>query len=135
MPDNHREAGGSGGLRRRGGEESVFSLRPILESENDRLWGQLCRRFHAWSCMVGLTAYVGLYEIGRPKKGETVFVSSAFGAVGQLVGQFAKLVGCHVVGSAGSKEKPHLVGLPQGVREPFPWLPLLLLFPSPPPCG
>jgi len=40
-----------------------------------------------------------------PKKGETVFISSAFGAVGQLVGQLAKLMGCYVVGSAGSQEK------------------------------
>ncbi|PQQ03384.1 2-alkenal reductase (NADP(+)-dependent)-like isoform X2 [Prunus yedoensis var. nudiflora] len=38
-------------------------------------------------------------------KGEYVYVSSAFGAVGQLVGQFAKLMGCYVVGSAGSQEK------------------------------
>uniref|UniRef100_A0A3Q7EI18 Oxidoreductase N-terminal domain-containing protein n=1 Tax=Solanum lycopersicum TaxID=4081 RepID=A0A3Q7EI18_SOLLC len=49
--------------------------------------------------------YVGFYEICSPKKGETVFVSAASGAVGQLVGQFAKMLGCYVVGSAGSKEK------------------------------
>ena len=55
--------------------------------------------------MPGMTAYVGFYEICNPKKGETVFVSAASGAVGQLVGQFAKLLGCYVVGSAGSKEK------------------------------
>lgn len=53
----------------------------------------------------GLTAYVGFYEICSPKKGETVFVSAASGAVGQLVGQFAKMAGCYVVGSASSKEK------------------------------
>lgn len=52
-----------------------------------------------------MTAYAGFYEICSPKKGETVFVSAASGAVGQLVGQFAKLMGCYVVGSAGSKEK------------------------------
>ncbi|KAK4359747.1 hypothetical protein RND71_021976 [Anisodus tanguticus] len=40
-----------------------------------------------------------------PKKGETVFVSAASGAVGQLVGKFAKMLGCFVVGSAGTKEK------------------------------
>ena len=39
------------------------------------------------------------------KEGETVLISSAFGAVGQLVGQLAKLTGCYVVGSAGSQEK------------------------------
>ncbi|KAK9200549.1 hypothetical protein WN944_015747 [Citrus x changshan-huyou] len=55
--------------------------------------------------MPGLTAYGGLYELCSPKKGEYVYVSAASGAVGQLVGQFAKLVGCDVVGSAGSKEK------------------------------
>ena len=55
--------------------------------------------------MPGLTAYVGLYEICAPKKGEYVYVSAASGAVGQLVGQFAKLSGCYVVGSAGTKEK------------------------------
>ena len=53
----------------------------------------------------GITAYAGFYEICSPKKGEYVFVSSASGAVGQLVGQFAKLTGCYVVGSAGSQQK------------------------------
>ena len=55
--------------------------------------------------MPGMTAYAGFYEICTPKKGEYVYVSSASGAVGQLVGQFAKLLGCYVVGSAGTKEK------------------------------
>jgi NADPH-dependent curcumin reductase CurA len=55
--------------------------------------------------MPGMTAYAGFYELCSPKKGEYVFISSAFGAVGQLVGQFAKLMGCYVVGSAGSQEK------------------------------
>lgn len=55
--------------------------------------------------MPGMTAYVGFYEICSPKKGDYVFISSAFGAVGQIVGQLAKLMGCYVVGSAGSKDK------------------------------
>ncbi|KAL6548638.1 hypothetical protein OROGR_009059 [Orobanche gracilis] len=55
--------------------------------------------------MAGMTAYAGFFEVSSPKKGETVFISAAAGAVGQLVGQFAKLMGCYVVGSAGSKEK------------------------------
>jgi NADPH-dependent curcumin reductase CurA len=55
--------------------------------------------------MPGLTAYAGLLEIGEPKEGETVFVSAAAGAVGQIVGQIAKLKGCRVVGSAGSDDK------------------------------
>ncbi|CAK7222819.1 hypothetical protein SBRCBS47491_004992 [Sporothrix bragantina] len=55
--------------------------------------------------MPGLTAYSALYEIGQPKKGETVFVSSAAGAVGQMVGQIAKRVGLRVIGSVGSDDK------------------------------
>ncbi|KAM4105687.1 hypothetical protein ACB094_04G010600 [Castanea mollissima] len=58
--------------------------------------------------MPGMTAYAGFYEVGKPKEGEYVFVSAASGAVGQLIGQFAKLEGCYVVGSAGSKEKNKL---------------------------
>ncbi|XVE80823.1 hypothetical protein DITRI_Ditri15bG0011500 [Diplodiscus trichospermus] len=53
----------------------------------------------------GFSAYAGFYEVCSPKKWEYVFVSAASGGVGQLVGQFAKLMGCYVVGSAGSKEK------------------------------
>jgi NADPH-dependent curcumin reductase CurA len=60
--------------------------------------------------MPGLTAYVGLLDIGRPKPGETVLVSAAAGAVGSLVGQLAKIQGCRAVGSAGSDDKVrHLV--------------------------
>jgi NADPH-dependent curcumin reductase CurA len=55
--------------------------------------------------MPGMTAYVGLLDIGKPKEGETVFVSAASGAVGSIVCQIAKLKGCRVVGSAGSDEK------------------------------
>jgi len=55
--------------------------------------------------MPGLTAYVGLLDIGKPKAGETVFVSAASGAVGSIVCQIAKLKGCYTVGSAGSDEK------------------------------
>ena len=55
--------------------------------------------------MPGLTAYVGLLDIGRPRAGETVFVSAAAGAVGTVVCQIARLKGCRVVGSAGSPDK------------------------------
>ncbi len=55
--------------------------------------------------MPGLTAYFGLTEIGKPKAGETVLVTSAAGAVGSIVGQIAKIIGCRVAGCAGSKEK------------------------------
>jgi len=53
----------------------------------------------------GLTAYFGLLDVGQPKAGETVVVSGAAGAVGQTVGQLAKLRGCRVVGIAGGPAK------------------------------
>jgi hypothetical protein len=55
--------------------------------------------------VAGLTAYFGLLEIGKPKSGETVVVSAAAGSVGSIVGQIAKIRGCHVVGIAGGKDK------------------------------
>ncbi|KAB1218168.1 2-alkenal reductase (NADP(+)-dependent) [Morella rubra] len=69
--------------------------------------------------MPGMTAYAGFYEICSPKKGENVFISAASGAVGQLVGQFAKLLGCYVVGSAGSKDKVDLLKEKFGFDEAF----------------
>lgn len=59
--------------------------------------------------MPGLTAYLGFTEIGLPKAGETLVISGAAGAVGLLVGQIGKLLGCHVVGIAGSDEKVELL--------------------------
>ncbi len=55
--------------------------------------------------MPGMTAYMGLLEIGQPQSGETVVVAAATGAVGSNVGQIARLKGCRVVGIAGSREK------------------------------
>jgi len=55
--------------------------------------------------MPGLTAYVGLLDIGQPKPGETVVVSAAAGAVGSAVGQMAKIKGCRAVGVAGGRAK------------------------------
>ncbi|MEM7407813.1 MAG: NADP-dependent oxidoreductase [Pseudomonadota bacterium] len=55
--------------------------------------------------MPGLTAYVGMFDIGSPREGETAYVSAAAGAVGQLAAQFARLKGARVVGSAGSEAK------------------------------
>jgi NADPH-dependent curcumin reductase CurA len=55
--------------------------------------------------MPGMTAYFGFTELCLPKAGETVVVSGAAGAVGSAVGQIAKILGCHVVGVAGTAEK------------------------------
>jgi NADPH-dependent curcumin reductase CurA len=54
---------------------------------------------------IGLTAYFGLLDVGKPKAGETVVVSAAAGAVGSLVGQIAKIHGCRVVGITSTEEK------------------------------
>ena len=55
--------------------------------------------------MPGRTAYIGMMNIGNPKKGETLVVSAASGAVGSVVGQIGKIHGCRVVGVVGNKEK------------------------------
>ncbi|CAN6540817.1 unnamed protein product [Malus baccata var. baccata] len=67
----------------------------------------------------GLTAYGGFFEVCKPKKGERVFVSAASGSVGNLVGQYAKLFGCYVVGCAGSKEKVALLKAKLGFDDAF----------------
>jgi NADPH-dependent curcumin reductase CurA len=53
--------------------------------------------------MTGLTAYFGLLDIGKPKSTETIVVSGAAGAVGMVVGQIAKIQGCHVIGIGPSR--------------------------------
>lgn len=55
--------------------------------------------------MTGLTAFLGLHEIGKPKKGETLVVSGSAGAVGSVVGQIGKILGLNVIGIAGTDEK------------------------------
>ena len=55
--------------------------------------------------MPGMTAYMGLLDIGQPKAGETVVVAAATGAVGSMVGQIAKIQGCNVIGIAGGEKK------------------------------
>ncbi len=69
--------------------------------------------------MTGLTAYLGLTEIGKPKAGETLFVSGAAGAVGSVVGQIGKILGCRVVGLAGTDEKVALLKSKFGFDEAF----------------
>src|SRR6185369_8587483 len=53
----------------------------------------------------GMTGYFGLLDIGQPRPGDTVVVSGAAGAVGQTVGQLARIKGCRVVGIAGGRAK------------------------------
>jgi NADPH-dependent curcumin reductase CurA len=59
--------------------------------------------------ITGLSAYIALMDIGKPKKGETLVVSGAAGAVGSIVGQIGKLMGCKVVGIVGTDEKKALI--------------------------
>jgi NADPH-dependent curcumin reductase CurA len=59
----------------------------------------------SWLGMPGMTAYFGLLDVARPRPGDTVVVSAASGAVGQLVGQIAKLAGCRAVAIAGDDGK------------------------------
>lgn len=58
-----------------------------------------------FSLHIGMTAYFGLLDVGNPEAGETLVVSSAAGGVGSLVGQIGKIMGCRVVGIAGSDQK------------------------------
>ncbi|XBI88375.1 hypothetical protein VPH35_026345 [Triticum aestivum] len=69
--------------------------------------------------MPGLTAYAGFFDVSKPKKGDYLFISAASGAVGQLVGQLAKITGCYVVGSAGSDEKVNLLKTKFGFDDAF----------------
>ena len=59
--------------------------------------------------MPGLTAYFGLLEIGKPIVGETLVVSAASGAVGAIVGQLGKMMGCRVIGTAGTNQKVNYI--------------------------
>ena len=59
--------------------------------------------------MTGMTAYMGLTQIGKPKAGETIVVSGAAGAVGSTAGQIGKILGCRVVGIAGTDEKVEML--------------------------
>merc|ERR1711892_1301858 len=73
---------------------------------NPKNMGKLSKSILLGVCgMPGNTAYFGLTEICEAKKGDTVVVSGAAGAVGNLVGQIAKNIGCRVIGFAGTEEK------------------------------
>ncbi|TKY73180.1 2-alkenal reductase (NADP(+)-dependent) [Spatholobus suberectus] len=67
----------------------------------------------------GLSAYAGFFEGCRPRKGEKVFVSAGPGSVGNLVGQYAKILGCYVVGCAGSQKKVELLKEKLGFDDAF----------------
>lgn len=69
--------------------------------------------------MTGLTAYGSLHEIGQPKKGETIWVSGAAGAVGQVVGQIAAREGLNVIGSAGDDKKLEFITKELGFTSGF----------------
>ncbi|KAH0731009.1 hypothetical protein KY290_002043 [Solanum tuberosum] len=69
--------------------------------------------------MPGLAAYIGFNNLCSAKEGDVVYVSSAAGGVGQLVGQFAKMKGCYVVGSASTDEKVHLLKSQLGFDDAF----------------
>jgi hypothetical protein len=91
-----------------GGWQEYFLAEPGSLRKLDPAQGKL-----SWALgvlgMPGMTAYVGMLDIGQPKAGQTVVVSAAAGAVGSVAGQIAKLKGCRVVGSAGSDEKCQVV--------------------------
>jgi NADPH-dependent curcumin reductase CurA len=74
--------------------------------------------------MPGMTAYFGLLEVCKPRPGDTVVISAASGAVGQVVGQIAKIMGCHVAGIAGSHQKIDYIvnelGFDAGINLDFP---------------
>jgi len=80
------------------GPAGNFSPMPVYPGLSPKdVFGQLC--------VVAPTAYFGLVDIGEPKVGETLVVSGAAGAVGSIVGQLGKALGCRVVGIAGGSEK------------------------------
>ena len=83
-------------------EESAFARSSLAKI--DLSMGTLTQWLNALG-MPGMTAYFGLLESGKPKIGETVVVSGAAGAVGQTVGQVAKIMGCRAVGIAGGRDK------------------------------
>lgn len=98
-------------IRAAGGWQDYFTCRiedavPILHPDDVNAESlQKLSMYLGMLGMPGLTAYVGLLDIGKPVAAETVVVSAATGAVGSVVGQLAKLQGCRVVGIAGSGRK------------------------------
>lgn len=81
-----------------------FAVLPAHALRKVRRRDSLTRELSLYG-LSGLTAYVGLMDVGRPRPGETVLVSAAAGSVGSIVGQLAKAAGCRVVGTAGTDDK------------------------------
>ena len=81
-----------------------YAAVPAADVEPLEITGELTHHLSILG-ITGLTAYFGLLSVGRPVAGETVLVSGAAGATGNVVGQLAKLHGCRVVGIVGSDEK------------------------------
>uniref|UniRef100_UPI00201ABD91 MDR family NADP-dependent oxidoreductase n=1 Tax=Modestobacter marinus TaxID=477641 RepID=UPI00201ABD91 len=102
-----RAAGPGGGLGRRGRRGRGFAVAPAGTAAGvGPLPGRRLSRSLGGLGMPGLTAWAGLFRLADFREGDAVFVSGAAGAVGSLVGQFARLRGAsRVVGSAGSPEK------------------------------
>lgn len=85
--------------------DSMFNMRPYIPER-----GVLSESLGVGALGIpGVTAYLGLLEICKPKKGDVVCVTSAAGAVGSLVGQIAKIKGCTVIGFAGTDEKVNML--------------------------
>lgn len=78
---------------------------PMLNVQKIQTFGLPEQAFLNVAGLPGITAYAGLFEIGKLKEGDRVFVSAAAGAVGSIVCQIAKAKGCYVVGSAGGVQK------------------------------
>ena len=99
--------------------ESGWQMYAIHPANNVRLLRSRGALTHHMSVLgvTGLTAYFGLLEVGRPAAGETVVVSAAAGATGNVVGQIARIMGCRVIGIAGSDEKTEMLRRDLGFDE------------------